>query len=190
MDVMDLTPNMVISEFGRPDVIWASPDCTTYSLAAISRHREKEAHGNLAPKTERARYSDRVNMHVHNLIMSLTPSLWFIENPRGGMTSMDFMHGLEEMRHLVTYCQYGDTRQKPTYIWTNHPDPRFRPPCKAGDPCHEAAPRGSRSGTQRLRDARHRSVIPDELCDHIARICDGFDWSEWSDPEEPQSKLF
>ena len=26
---------------GVPDVIWASPDCTTYSVAAISRHREK-----------------------------------------------------------------------------------------------------------------------------------------------------
>ena len=27
---------------GRPDVIWASPDCTTYSVMAISKHRERE----------------------------------------------------------------------------------------------------------------------------------------------------
>lgn len=27
---------------GKPDVIWASPDCSSYSVAAISYHRERE----------------------------------------------------------------------------------------------------------------------------------------------------
>ena len=26
---------------GKPDVIWASPDCTTFSIAAISHHRKR-----------------------------------------------------------------------------------------------------------------------------------------------------
>ncbi len=40
-----------------------------------------------------------------------------------------------------------------------------------GDPCHEKAPRGSKTGTQGLRGAVQRSIIPEELCLHIADIC-------------------
>ena len=40
-DVSLISANDVLSRFGKPDVIWASPDCTTYSVAAISRHRKK-----------------------------------------------------------------------------------------------------------------------------------------------------
>lgn len=108
-------------------------------------------------------------MHVHNLIMMLSPKVWFIENPRGGMRKMDFMHGLKNW--TVTYCQYGDSRMKPTDIWTNHPIPNFLPPCKNGDPCHESAPRGAKTGTQGL-DKVDRSRIPEALCSHIVDICE------------------
>lgn len=38
---------------GYPDVIHASPDCTTYSIAAISHHRKKDpATGNLEPVSD------------------------------------------------------------------------------------------------------------------------------------------
>ena len=33
-DVLTLTPEFIIKNFGLPDVIWASPDCTTFSIAA------------------------------------------------------------------------------------------------------------------------------------------------------------
>ena len=39
-DVMGLTADDLLRLFGHPDVIWASPDCTTYSIAAISHHRK------------------------------------------------------------------------------------------------------------------------------------------------------
>lgn len=169
-DVLTLTSDDILERFGKPDVIWASPDCTTYSIAAISHHRQREEHGNLLPVSEYAKLCDRVNLHTHGLIMALSPKYWFIENPRGGMRKMDFMSGLP--RYTVTYCQYGDMRMKPTDIWTNHPDPRFKPVCKNGDPCHERAPRGAKTGTQGRKDARSRGEIPSELCDHIARICE------------------
>lgn len=54
--------------------------------------------------------------------------------------------------------------------WTNHPNPRFKPPCSNGDPCHEGAPRGAKTGTQGIKGARDRSRIPAELCNHIAMI--------------------
>jgi hypothetical protein len=169
-DIYELSAKEILDKFGNPDVIWASPDCSSYSIAAISHHRKREENGNLAPVSEYAKFCDRVNQHTLNLIMTLSPKYWFIENPRGGMRKMDFMHGLP--RYTVTYCQYGDTRMKPTDIWTNHPDPKLKPMCKNGDPCHEKAPRGSRTGTQGLKGSKERSVIPVELCRHIVKICE------------------
>ena len=170
-DIMTVTAEQIIKEFGRPDVIWASPDCSTFSIAAISHHRKRNPEtGNLDPVSDYAKYCDEVDKHVLKLIKELNPKYYFIENPRGGMRKMDWMQGLP--RYTVTYCQYGDTRMKPTDIWTNHPDPKFKPMCKNGDPCHVAAPRGSRTGTQGLKGSKERSVIPKELCEHIVSICE------------------
>ncbi|WP_288395417.1 DNA cytosine methyltransferase [uncultured Vagococcus sp.] len=168
IDIKELTVDFILKNFGRPDVIWASPDCTSYSIAAISHHRAKEDDGNLAPKSDYAKFCDEVNIHVLELIKELNPKYYFIENPRGGMRKMNFMKDLP--RYTVTYCQYGDTRMKPTDIWTNHPSPNFKPMCKNGEPCHVAAPRGSRTGTQGLKNSLIRSIIPKQLCEHIVEI--------------------
>ena len=75
-------------------------------------------------------------------------------------------------RYTVTYCQYGDTRMKPTDIWANRPNPKFKPPCHNGDPCHTPASRGSKTGTQGLKGSIKRSIIPQKLCEHIVEICE------------------
>lgn len=183
-DILTVTAKDILEKFGKPDVIWASPDCTTYSVAAISKHRRKEANGNLAPVSEYAVFCDMVNAHVVKMIQELNPKYYFIENPVGGLRKMDFMQGLP--RYTVTYCQYGDTRMKPTDIWTNHPNPEFKPICKNGDSCHERAPRSATirklkaqgikievGGTQYgLKNSRERAVIPEQLCNHIVDICE------------------
>lgn len=191
-DIGQVTADEILEKFGHPDVIWASPDCTSYSVMAISRHRRKNYFtGNLDPVSDYAKFCDKVNAHVIELIRELKPKYWFIENPRGGMRKMDFMQGLP--RYTVTYCQYGDTRQKPTDIWTNHPGPDFKPPCKRGDSCHLSAPRSATvkkmkaqgmdvshiGGTQysyqtgdKAFISKERSRIPDELCEHIVKICE------------------
>lgn len=170
-DIGKITAQDIIDRFGHPDVIWASPDCTSFSIAAISHHRCKNLEtGNLDPVSDYAKFCDNVDQHVLDLIRELKPKYWFIENPRGGMRKMTWMQGLP--RYTVTYCQYGDTRMKPTDIWTNHPDPKFKTPCHNGDPCHEPAPRGSKTGTQGLKGSIDRSRIPDKLCEHIVEICE------------------
>lgn len=169
-DISKLTAGEIIDKFGKPDIIWASPDCTSYSVAAISHHRKREEDGNLAPVSEYAKFCDETNRHLLELIKELNPKYWFIENPRGGLRKMRFMQCLP--RYTVTYCQYGDKRMKPTDIWSNHPNPKFKPVCKNGDACHEPAPRGSKTGTQGLKGAKERSVIPERLCEHIVDICE------------------
>ena len=46
-----------------PDIIWTSPDCTTYSIAAISHHRK-----GINPISEYAKKCDKVNNNQINLI--------------------------------------------------------------------------------------------------------------------------
>jgi len=125
-DILNVTAAQIIKDFGYPDIIWASPPCTTYSIAAISHHRQKEASGFLTAKSEQAIQSDRLVEHTLNLRYLLKPKYWFIENPVGGLRKMEFMQ--DKPRYKVTYCQYGDTRMKPTDIFTNHPNPRFKQP--------------------------------------------------------------
>lgn len=175
-DIGTVTAEQILRDFGKPDVIWASPDCSTYSVAAISKHRHREPNGNLSPKTEYAKFCDSVNEHVIELIKQLNPTYYFIENPVGGLRKMNFMQELS--RYTVTYCQYDldkplhERRMKPTDIWTNHPNPQFKPRCKNGDPCHVRAPRGAKTGTQGMKGSKERSVIPKELCEHIVDICE------------------
>ena len=85
------------------------------------------------------------------------------------MRKMSFVEDLP--RYTTTYCQWGDTRMKPTDIWTNIPNPNF-PCCKNGDKCHESAPRGSQTGTQGIKGSKDRSRIPDALCDYIVELCE------------------
>lgn len=176
---------------GKPNVIWASPDCTTFSIAATAKgggliHREV---GTYNPKTDYAKFCDVVDQHVIDLIAEVKPKYWFIENPRGMMRKMDWMVNIGEKleggkRYTVTYCQYGGKTMKPTDIWTNHPNPKFKPICKNGSPCHTPAPRGSKTGTQgavrwqdissngMLSRAIMRGIMPDKFIKHIVKICE------------------
>lgn len=176
-DILTVTADDILRKFGHPDVIWASPDCATFSIAAISHHRRKNpATGNLDPVSDYAKFCDKVDRHVLDLIRELRPTYWFIENPRGGLRKMEWMQGLP--RYTVTYCQYEldkpaeERRMKPTDIWTNHFAPKFKPMCHNGDLCHARAPRGAKTGTQGLKGSKERSVIPAALCEHIVEICE------------------
>ena len=151
-----------------PDVIWASPPCTGFSVAAIGHHWSIGEGGHI-PKTDTARLGIELAKKTLEIIDHYKPKYWFIENPRGVLRKMSFMGDFK--RNTVTYCQYGDERMKPTDIWTNSDIWIPRKMCKNGDPCHVAAPRGSRTGTQGRANAYERSKIPSELCYEILKSC-------------------
>lgn len=157
-DIMDFDISKVPF---KPDVIWASPPCETFSVASIGHHW-KGGKGAYIPKTENSKLGINRILKTIDIITQLKPKYWFIENPRGVLRKLDFMQDFN--RYTVTYCQYGDTRMKPTDIWSNIPDLQFKPMCKNGMPCHISAPRGSKTGTQGIKTYKDRSRIPNELC--------------------------
>ena len=167
IDIKKITANDIKEKFTTPDIIWASPPCTTFSVASIGHHW-KGGYRAYKPKTKQAKQSQKLVKHTLNIINELNPKYYFIENPRGLLRKMEFMYPYK--RYTITYCQYGDDRMKPTDIWTNHPSPQFKTPCSNGDNCHISAPRGSKTGTQGLKNSIERAKIPNELCNHIAKI--------------------
>lgn len=176
-DIEFLKAEDIIEKFGKPDVIWAAPDCSSYSIAAISHHRKKNiVTGALDPVSDYAKKCDRTNRHILELIKRLEPKYYFIENPRAGLRKMEWMQELS--RYTICYCRYEtdkpaiERRMKPTDIWTNHPNPKFEPMCNNGNPDHAPAPRGSKTGTQGMRNATERSTYPKLLCKHIVDICE------------------
>jgi hypothetical protein len=148
------------------DILCASPPFTAFSVARIGTHWGGGKNGYI-PKTDAARLGMELVQHTLKLIESQQPTWWFIENPRGVLRKMPFMDGM--FRHTISYCQYGDKRMKPTDIWTNawwwHP----RRICRNGDSCHEAAPRGAKTGTQGLEGAKDRGRIPPALFEEILK---------------------
>lgn len=149
----------------KPDVIWASPPCETFSVASIGHHWTGGAKAYI-PKTDAAIRGQEYVKKAIKIIEELKPKYWFIENPRGVLRKMTYMQDYP-YRHTVTYCQYGDTRMKPTDIWTNCDTWTPRPMCKNGMPCHVSAPRGSSTGTQGIKTYKDRSRVPKELCEEI-----------------------
>lgn len=151
-----------------PDIIWASPPCTTFSVASIGHHWTGGSRA-YVPKTKEAEIGKAIAIKTIEIIKHFNPKFFFIENPRGLLRKMDFMQNIE--RHTVTYCQYGDSRMKPTDIWTNSNKWVPRPMCRNGDTCHVSAPRGARTGTQGMKGAYDRSKIPETLCREIIESC-------------------
>jgi hypothetical protein len=106
---------------GYFDVIWASPDCTSWSKAAGGKHRLKS---DMTPKTETARIGELLILKTIEIINYFKPKIWFIENPQG---LLQYYPPMENMghKHLVYYGNYNNPdgsqycMMKPTNIWSN-----------------------------------------------------------------------
>lgn len=147
----------------KPDFIWASVPCYTFSVASIGHHW-KGGNRSYIPKTSSAYMGLAIAKKTIEIINHFNPKYYYIENPRGLLRKMEFMQNLP--RHTIWYCQYQDDRAKPTDLWTNDKSWTPRPVCKNGnkDCHHQPAPRGSRTGTQGLKGNYERSIVPQDLC--------------------------
>ncbi|MEC9065031.1 MAG: DNA cytosine methyltransferase [Bacteroidota bacterium] len=177
-DIFDFNIKKMKKEFGMPDIIWASPPCTYFSVASIGHHWNKDN----TPKTEEAKEGVKIVECTTWLIDTLEPKYWYIENPRGKLRKLPVMncnfneHLPDHYRDTVWYCQYFSPeetikRAKPTDIWNNDFKWVAREKCYNGNPnCdHARAPRGSQTGTQGLKGDYLRSIVPSELCREILK---------------------
>jgi site-specific DNA-cytosine methylase len=161
MSILDLPP-----EWRHPDVVWASPPCNRFSVIRLSSNWR-----NGHPKNKETADAIVLVWNTVQLIKTLNPKYFFMENPRGMMRKLHFLRNFG-YRRTITYCQYGEKRQKTTDIWTNNLNWRPKRRCSAGMRCHDRAPRGSsRSGTCALPDAKTRGALPLILCAEIAQAC-------------------
>jgi len=171
VDILDFDINKIPF---KPDIIWASPPCTYFSVASIGHHWNK----NHTPKTPEAELGVKIIQKTLDIINELDPHFFFIENPRGKLRKLNVVK--EYPRTTVCYCRYGENRMKPTDIWTNNLQDWFneygwkpREMCFNGNKnCHhQPAPRGSQTGTQGLKGNYLRSIVPEELCREILNSC-------------------
>ena len=97
---------------GHFEVIFACPPCTEFSQALTTRVRDLAA-------------ADLVVRRTLEIINYFKPQKWFLENPRGGSSSLRTRPYMANLPFVdVDYCQFCDWGyQKPTGIWV---DPIYR----------------------------------------------------------------
>lgn len=108
----------------RVDVIWASFPCTDFSKLTLANKWEQASIGYrryyYLPKTRTAVETLQLLHSTIRLIVKLSPTYYFIENPVGAMRHMPHMLFVP-YRHTVSYADYGFDYLKPTDIFTNCP---------------------------------------------------------------------
>ena len=142
----------------NPDILWASPDCSVYSMASGSKSFNK----NKEPVSDKAKLHlkilDKLKLVIDYYSKNNSNFIYFVENPTARMVW--FMN--DYPRYDVSYCKYGFDRMKPTTIWSNIKG--FIPKkCKKKENCkHIKAPRGSKTGTQAI-PKNQRYKVPEIL---------------------------
>ena len=166
-DVLELTPEMIGT---RPDLVWASPPCTHYSMARAAAKTPRDLEG-----------SDKLVQKVLDLV-DFYGAPFFMENPWGLLRHRPVVEGIP-MR-VIDYCKYNDgdhphKARKRTCIWTNTTWTPARALCKKdcgfceGNKHTDYAQRGPRNG--RLGHSLGQlyaipKALPQELCEASARI--------------------
>ena len=87
-DILDVNATDIEKEFGIPDVIWASPPCTTFSVASIGYHWTGGKNSYI-PKTDKCR--NNINVVYRPIKKNGLNGTYEIEEYNGSITYSDVM---------------------------------------------------------------------------------------------------
>jgi len=94
----------------KPDIIWASPPCNSFSSMLFCSHTKEQQIDRI--EKEGLPLMDK----TLEIIDYFKPKYYFIENPKSGHMK-EFIQGIPFID--VSYCMYGFQYRKHTRIWTN-----------------------------------------------------------------------
>ena len=145
------------------DCIWASPECTQYSIA-----REGKLPRDYAT-------ADSCVQAVIDLIRHYRPAVWWLENPSTGYLKARAVAEPLGRPHLVHYCKYysdaeGFQFKKPTALWTDCQWFVAREGCTPAARCGFMAVNAKHHEHQLRRgvgNKEHRIRMPEALCVQI-----------------------
>jgi hypothetical protein len=149
------------------DVVWMSPVCTWWSLAAGNTYWDEFR----MPRSQECYTAIKMMMfcrYIADLCVKHR-KIFFIENPNGRCVwILD-----NKYLHRVWYCRYGHKNAKPTNIYHNLKGWLPKTCFNGNKDCHhQPAKRGSKTGTQGLKGAKERGVIPPQLFEEIFDVID------------------
>jgi site-specific DNA-cytosine methylase len=176
-DIMFLSDND-FRKYGKIDIILASPPCNNFSVASVYRHWDKDTG---MPKDQKTIDSIKLVAHTLELIVSLMPYFWVLENPRGMMRRV---LGLpQKTTYFASWATLNEffkikaawlgigthfSGLKPTDIWGHLPPSIiWREPV-----VWDKAARGSKTGTQGKINAAERAKIPYGLSLEMCLACE------------------
>lgn len=140
----------------RADVVLMSPPCNCFSIASVSSHWNKD-------KTPKDSAKQAIGYVEKSLWLKdqLNPKFWILENPRGMLKNV-----FGEPVLKFYQAMFGTSGQKATHFWGNMPKSFIDYVTEQQELQFfdwEPAPRGSKTGTQGLKDSALRAKIPYEL---------------------------
>jgi len=167
-DIMDFDPKNIPF---IPDVVWASPDCATWSLTSGNTHYDS---GSTNPKTEKAilakKHIDKT-LEIIKLFLDVNPNLlYYIENPVGRLKHYIASNQILAVPffHRLSQCQYGNEFKKPTDIFSN--DGAFIPKLCRDKNHHERNIKKCRWAKRHSYPTNGyywRAKVPEKLCEEI-----------------------
>jgi site-specific DNA-cytosine methylase len=109
------------------EVIWASPDCRTWSLATGGKYRKKDnIYGLNNEYQDEADLGNNMILRVIEILKYFNCKAWFIENPKALLQHYpplkEFINQTYSNMNVVYYGNYNDWDfPKATNIWSNLP---------------------------------------------------------------------
>ena len=161
------------------DVIWASPDCTTFSIASGGKYRLKnEIYGRNNEHQDLANIGNNIIIRLIEILKYFNCRAWYIENPRGLLRHFpplkDFIKETNGNTTTVYYGNYDNWGfPKPTDIWSNMPlwDNETKP--EFDESCYVIRPHAHNGTLKRyyksysFQSPEVRSKIPPSLIDRL-----------------------